>query len=209
MPRRIVEDSDEEDSDGEGAPVTKPVAGRRKLSASALGKRPAVPAKPAKGRPKSKQLSDKELGVRGAKEVMELSDDDDFEPDDSEDSEEDESDSEEESSSEEDDDDSDGDESDGEEQERPRRSAKRQKAPKAGVEAPAASARRVATVRSYKEPGLNDTDILDDDEHSDEVEALGLGLGSGLGLGCSSRHPRRRRTQRGGGGRLHLGLGLA
>ena len=99
MPRRIVEDSDEEDSDGEGAPVTKPVAGRRKLSASALGKRPAVPAKPAKGRPKSKQLSDKELGVRGAKEVMELSDDDDFEPDDSEDSEEDESDSEEESSS--------------------------------------------------------------------------------------------------------------
>ena len=38
MPRRIVEDSDEEDSDDEGAPVTKPVAGRRKLSASALGK---------------------------------------------------------------------------------------------------------------------------------------------------------------------------
>ena len=170
MPRRIVEDSDEEDSDDEGAPVTKPVAGRRKLSASALGKRPAVPAKPAKGRPKSKQLSDKELGVRGAKEVMELSDDDDFEPDDEEDSEEDESDSEAESSSEEDDDDSDGDESDGEEQERPRRSAKRQKAPKAGLEAPAASARRVTTARSYKEPGLNDTDILDDDEHS-EAEA--------------------------------------
>ena len=183
MPRRIVDDSDEDDSDDEGAPFTKPVAGRRKLSASALGKRPAVPAKPAKGRPKSKQLSDKELGVRGAKEVMELSDDDDFEPDDEEDSEEDESDSEAESSSEEDDDASDGDESDGEEQERPRRSAKRQKAPKAGVEAPAASARRVTTVRSYKEPGLNDADILDDDEHSDEVEALGSGLGSGLGLG--------------------------
>ena len=174
MPRRIVDDSDEEDSDDDGAPVTKPVAGRRKLSASARGKRPAVPAKPAKGRPKSKQLSDKELGVRGAKEVMELSDDDDFEPDDEEDSEEDESDSEAESSSEEDDDDSDGDESDGEEQERPRRSAKRQKAPNVCLEAPAASARRVTTVRSYKEPGLNDTDILDDDEHS-EVEEAGYG----------------------------------
>ena len=105
MPRRIVEDSDDEVSDDNDAPVTKrkpaPVTGKQKLSASALGKRPAVPAKQAKakGRLKSKQLSDKELGIRGAKEVVVLSDDDDFDPDDDEDDEDDDEDDDEETSS--------------------------------------------------------------------------------------------------------------
>ena len=179
MPRRIVNDSDDEDE--KDAPVTKqrkpaPVAGKQKLSASALGKRPAVPAKQAnaKGQPKSKskQLSDKELGIRGAKEVMELSDDDDFDPDDDEEDDDDDDDAggDEETESEDEEDSDDGDDSDDDDDD-PRRSTKRQKAPKGVVEAPAASARATAKV-SYKEPGLDDADILDDDEHSEDEEEV-------------------------------------
>ena len=179
MPRRIVNDSDDEDE--KDAPVTKqrkpaPVTGKQKLSASALGKRPAVPAKQAnaKGQPKSKskQLSDKELGIRGAKEVMELSDDDDFDPDDDEEDDDDDDDAggDEETESEDEEDSDDGDDSDDDDDD-PRRSTKRQKAPKGVVEAPAASARAAAKV-SYKEPGLDDADILDDDEHSEDEEEV-------------------------------------
>ena len=175
MPRRIVEDSDDEVSDDKDAPVTKrkpaPVTGKQKLSASALGKRPAVPAKQAKakGRLKSKQLSDKELGIRGAKEVVVLSDDDDFDPDDDEDDEDDDEDDDEETSSDEDEDDDDEDDDSDEDDDDPRRSAKRQKAPKVALEAPPASARDKVRP-SYKEPGLDDTDILDDDEYSEDEE---------------------------------------
>ena len=178
MPRRIVEDSDDEVSDDKDAPVTKrkpaPVTGKQKLSASALGKRPAVPAKQAKakGRLKSKQLSDKELGIRGAKEVVVLSDDDDFDPDDDDDDEDDEEEDDEETSSDEDEDEDDEDDDSDEDDEDPRRSAKKQKAPKVALEAPAASARVSAASAkvSYKEPGLDDTDILDDDEYSEDEE---------------------------------------
>ena len=181
MPRRIVEDSDDEDSDDRDPPAKRkpaPRAGKQKLSASALGKRPAVPAKQAKakGRPKSKQLSDKELGIRGTKEVVVLSDDDDFDPDDDEEDEDDEDDDDDDSDTgdeeteeeEEDDDDSD----DSDEDDGPRRSVKRQKAPKVELEASAASARRRAVQDkvSYKEPGLDDADILDDDEHSEDAD---------------------------------------